>query len=332
MLDIRFSTLLDMNNIMNFIDNHWKKNHILSKDKNLFLYEYQDENIINFVIAIDDKNNIYGILGFVKSSNINSDIWLAMWKAVRHDNHPMLGVELLEYLRSSNKYNRLTCPGINIKVIPIYNYLGFYTDYLHQYVMINTNLKNFNILKIKDTKCPIKLDFIKNKKYSFKKIEINQLNFDFNDGDCIPHKDKAYFIKKYYNHPVYTYTVFGIYNEEVTTSLIVTREVVVGDSKILRIMDYLGNENDVIYISKYLYEIVVDNDYEYIDFMCYGFDDTILEKACFTKVNLESNDLIVPNYFSPFIQENIKINFMADTKKIDKIRICKADGDQDRPN
>ena len=173
MLDIRFSTLLDMNNIMNFIDNHWKKNHILSKDKNLFLYEYQDENIINFVIAIDDKNNIYGILGFIKSSNINSDIWLAMWKAVRHDNHPMLGVELLEYLRSSNKYNRLTCPGINIKVIPIYNYLGFYTDYLHQYVMINTNLKNFNILKIKDTKCPIKLDFIKNKKYSFKKIEIN---------------------------------------------------------------------------------------------------------------------------------------------------------------
>jgi hypothetical protein len=97
-------------------------------------------------------------------------------------------------------------------------------------------------------------------------------------------------------------------------------------------MDYLGNENDIIYISKYLYQIVIDNDYEYIDFMCYGFNDDNLKEACFTKINLESNDLIVPNYFSPFVQENIKINFMADTKELDKIRIFKADGDQDRPN
>jgi hypothetical protein len=97
-------------------------------------------------------------------------------------------------------------------------------------------------------------------------------------------------------------------------------------------MDYLGNDNDIIYISKYLYQIVIDNDYEYIDFMCYGFNDDNLKEACFTKINLESNDLIVPNYFSPFSQENIKINFMADTKEIDKIRIFKADGDQDRPS
>ena len=193
MLDIRFSTLLDMNNIMNFIDNHWKKNHILSKDKNLFLYEYQDENIINFVIAIDDKNNIYGILGFIKSSNINSDIWLAMWKAVRHDNHPMLGVELLEYLRSSNKYNRLTCPGINIKVIPIYNYLGFYTDSLNQFVIINNKIKTFNILKIKDAIYSRKLNFIENTKYSLTEIEENQLNFNFKN--VVVYSDLAKFLK-----------------------------------------------------------------------------------------------------------------------------------------
>ena len=333
MLEIKFAKLLDTDNIMKFIHNHWKNNHILSIDKDLFLYEYQDKDMINFVIATDYKNNIYGILGFIKSSNNNSDIWAAMWKAIKHDNHPMLGVELLEYLRNSSKYNKLTCSGINTNVIPIYNYLGFYTDYLHQYVMINTNLKNFNILKIKDAIYSRKLNFIENTKYSLTEIEENQLNFNFkNDNNSVPCKGKKYFVKRYYNHPIFKYTVFGIFKEEAISSVIVTREVVVGNSKVLRIMDYLGNENDIVYISKYLYRIVIDNDYEYIDFMCYGFNNDNLERACFTKINLESNDLIVPNYFSPFLQENIKINFMADTKEIDKLRICKADGDQDRPN
>ena len=66
--------------------------------------------------------------------------------------------------------------------------------------------------------------------------------------------------------------------------------------------------------------------------MCYGFNEETLSKAGFRKINLESEEIIAPNYFSPFIQENIKINFMADTKEINKLRICKADGDQDRPN
>ena len=66
--------------------------------------------------------------------------------------------------------------------------------------------------------------------------------------------------------------------------------------------------------------------------MCYGCNEETLSKAGFRKINLESEEIIAPNYFSPFIQENIKINFMADTIEINKLRICKADGDQDRPN
>ena len=58
MLEIRFAKLLDTDNIMKFIHSHWKENHILSRDKDLFLYDYQDNDMINFVIAIDNKNNI----------------------------------------------------------------------------------------------------------------------------------------------------------------------------------------------------------------------------------------------------------------------------------
>ena len=332
MLEIRFAKLLDTDNIMKFIHSHWKENHILSRDKDLFLYDYQDNDMINFVIAIDNKNNIYGILGFIKSSNSNSDIWAAMWKAIKHDAHPMLGIELLEYLRNANNYNRLTCVGINTNTIAIYHYLGIYTNHLNQYVIINKNIQKFNILKVEDIEFIKQINFIENTQYSLIKLEECELDFNFDSQDYIPHKDKDYFIKRYFNHPIYNYIVYGIYKEELLTSLIITREVAIDNSKILRVMDYLGDENDIVHVSKYIYQIVTNNSYEYIDFMCYGFDEKNLKKAGFKKVDLDSSNIIVPNYFSPFVQENIKIKFFADIKDISKIRICKADGDQDRPN
>ena len=332
MLDIRFAQAIDTDNIMKFIRNHWKKNHILSRDKDLFLYEYKDKDMINFVIAIDNKNNIYGILGFIKSSNSNSDIWAAVWKTIKHDSHPMLGIELIEYLRNSNKYNKLTCSGINPKTIAIYHYLGIYTNVLRQYIIINQNIQKFNILSIENDKFIRQANFIESSKYNLVKLKESELDFDFDIQELIPHKDKNYFIKRYFNHPIYIYDIYGIYKAKTLTALVVTREVSFENSKILRIMDYLGSEADMVYITKYLYQIVLDNEYEYIDFMCYGFDENILKKACFTKIDLNSKELIAPNYFTPFVQENITINFMADTKEIDKLRICKADGDQDRPS
>jgi len=332
MLDIRFAKTIDANKIMEFIHCHWKENHILSRDKDFFLYEYKDNDMINFVIAIDDKSNVYGILGFIKSSNSNSDIWTSMWKSIKHYQHPMLGLELLEFLRNSNKLSKVTSIGINTDTIPIYHYLGIYTNNLNQYIIINKNIHSFNILEVEDIKSIKKMIFLENSQYSLIKLKKCELDFDFDSQDYIPHKNKKYFIKRYYNHPIYNYTVYGVYTKKSLTSLIVTREVIVNDSKILRIMDFIGNEVDILYVSKYLYKIVVNNNYEYIDFMCFGFNDDNLEDACFTKINIESNSLIAPNYFSPLIKENININFMADTKELDKIRFCKADGDQDRPS
>ena len=271
-------------------------------------------------------------MGFIKSSNSNSDIWAAMWKAIKHDAHPMLGIELLEYLRNANNYNRLTCVGINTNTVAIYHYLGIYTNHLNQYVIINKNIQKFNILKVEDIEFIKQINFIENTQYSLIKLEECELDFNFDSQDYIPHKDKDYFIKRYFNHPIYNYIVYGIYKEELLTSLIITREVAIDNSKILRVMDYLGDENDIVHVSKYIYQIVTNNSYEYIDFMCYGFDEKNLKKAGFKKVDLDSSNIIVPNYFSPFVQENIKIKFFADIKDISKIRICKADGDQDRPN
>ena len=308
MLEIRLAKIEDADNIMKFIHNHWKENHILSRDKALFLYEYQDNDRINFIIAIDDKNNIYGILGFIKSSNNHSDVWAAMWKAIKHDDHPMLGIELLEYLRSANNYNRLTCVGINPETIPIYHYLDMYTNNLEQYIMVNNTIMDFEIVKVEDVGSIKNINFTEDSQYRFVKLKESELDFNFDAQEYIPYKDKSYFIKRYFNHPIYKYDTYGVYKEKLLTSVVVTREVTVGKRKILRIMDYLGNENDIAYVSKDIYQIIIDNGFEYVDFMVFGFDDKNLVKAGFTKINSESTEIIAPNYFSPFVQKNITRN------------------------
>ena len=44
---------------------------------------------------------------------------------------------------------------------------------------------------------------------------------------------------------------------------------------------------------------------------------------------MENDENVIPNYFAPFVQENVEIFFHAPNEEI---VFCKADGDQDRPN
>ena len=77
---ISIAYLDDTDEIMEFIDKEWKKGHILSKNKDFFLYEYSNKDALNFIISKRD-GVINGILGFLKSSSdINSTVWTTMWK------------------------------------------------------------------------------------------------------------------------------------------------------------------------------------------------------------------------------------------------------------
>ena len=53
MNEIRLANVNDINKIMRFINDNWKENHILSRDKDFFIYEHQGNNTINFVIYLE---------------------------------------------------------------------------------------------------------------------------------------------------------------------------------------------------------------------------------------------------------------------------------------
>ena len=75
-----------------------------------------------------------------------------------------------------------------------------------------------------------------------------------------------------------------------------------------RIVDFLGQEK---YLSNSVNQIIgllKDRQAEYIDFYQYGLNELALEKAFFRNKN-QNEGLIVPNYFEPFENRNIEINY-----------------------
>ena len=64
---IRFAKPEDAPRIMKFINEHWKKNHILARDEDFFRYFCFEGENLNFVIAEED-NRLMAILGFIPSA------------------------------------------------------------------------------------------------------------------------------------------------------------------------------------------------------------------------------------------------------------------------
>jgi len=317
--------------IIEFIKKNWKEDHILVKDKFLFDYMYKDgeDGKLNFILGIE-KEKIEAILGFEKyTTEENGDIFLEIWKSV---NNSMLGLKCLEYLL--DKFKISSC-GINLKTIPIYKFLDFKIGKLKHYYLLNDKIEKFNIARIEKKLQNIDCLNIKNGLegivIEFKSMEelLEKCNYN-NFKKYNFFKSIEYFNKIYFNHPYYKYEVIGIKNNfNEIESLIVLREIKIKESKCLRIIDFLGEETNLINIESWLKNKILKNNYEYVDFYEIGIKDEILLKIGF-KEKKENDNNIIPNYFEPFEQRNIEIYYATSCKE--KFRMFKGDGDQDRPS
>ena len=135
-------------------------------------------------------------------------------------------------------------------------------------------------------------------------------------------------MNRYAKHPIYKYKFYGIYNQQELISILVARFVNVKDRMVIRIVDALGKLQGSLYES--FQEILHDTGAEYIDFMNYGIDKSVFYKMGFRELDLEG-DLIIPNYFEPFEQCNVKID-IAWKADYGSYVAFKGDSDQDRPN
>ena len=323
---IKLCAKKDLNQLMFFIGKFWKKKHILAKNKKFFNWQFYNSitKKYNFLICIKNKK-IVGCLGFIPNSQYskflkgNDTYWLVNWLTIKNSSNSL---SLLS--RIFKKSNMIGTTGNSQKTGVILKKLGFKTGYLNHWYFINSNKRKFNLVK---SKISFKNRSKKNIDYHIKKIsQLKKLNEVIIKNS---NKDFIFFINRYFKHPIYKYEFYGIFHDKKLKSFFVTRICSFKKNYAIRIVDYMGNLNNFYNLHAELIKLLESKNAEYIDFYEYGA--SINRKNFPFKLNNFKKEIIVPNYYEPFVKKNIKIRF-AYMENLRKLKIFKGDCDQDRPS
>ena len=323
---------IDKESLVSYIDQFWQKNHILVINQDLFNWQHLNNSFYNFYV-FKSENNICGIIGFIPTNQYdttlikNKDYFGAIW-SVNKRAPPAAGHFLMKKLISSETPDFIGFVGISEQAKFFYKKWGLDINSLNHYFIINRSLKKFKILK---TKLSENTD-LNIKESSFTLIKINNLSQLKLTHRYKPKKTIRYLINRYQKHPVYKYCFYGIKDKRNTThAIFVIRKQNYMGSSCLRIIDIYGNVQSIGSLKVQFENLLSLEGAEYIDVLNYGISKEKFNKLGFSKLDLFSDNIIVPNFFHPFIQENREVEFSYMSKYEDFV-IFRGDGDQDRPS
>lgn len=330
-MQIRLAEYAEKKAILDFINVNWQENHVFVRWPELFDDYHKNDNLINYLIAIED-GKIYGVCGFIYANHEKQpDVWVALWKVIPSGS-PSLGMDIINSLKSILNYRVLSCCGIKKEVKKIYEFLGFQTGTLKHFYRLNNNCE-YHIAAVYDNTQP---DYTVSDDVELVQILSEDefrgiVKYERDVFHMVqPWKDRNYLIKKYFHNIAYKYLVYAIRTSQgEVDAVFVIKIVEANDSKAMRIVDFLGDESILELCGKALEQIMINHNCEYIDFYEYGISDSVLRKLGMRERD-ENDKNIIPNYFEPFEQKNIDIHFF--TSQTADFRMFKADGDQERPN
>ena len=327
---IRFAKTEDIPDIMGFIDSHWKKGHILAVSMEHVLFQHQYGHEISYIVSVDENAAINGILGYIPYGENNRDVMTAMWKVI-HTEDPMLGMRLLQFLMQQGDVRIMACPGINAGTIGIYRYLGYQTGEMNHWYRLRPGA-DYQIASILDSS--IHGHVLEQGRFYLERYkQFGQLEESFSFETYTkerfkPFKEKAYICRRYFEHPTYLYEVYGVTDGTSKAELLlIFRREPYHSSIALRLVDCIGKYDLLEYVTSSIDDLLVETDAEYVDLYEAGLSSTLLLRAGWRNVQDGTN--IIPNYFSPFVRENISIYYFSTEPNI---VLFKGDGDQDRPN
>ncbi len=325
----------DVPALRQFIDEHWRRGHVLSVSGELLRWAHLDpiRNRLNFVCG-KMNGELAGVLGFVPASHFDAelpyarDLWLALWKVRADIKLPGLGVAQLEYLRRELSPQNIYAVGINEQVAArIYPLLGFELINLDHFYRANAEKKSYDLLSGG-------IEFHDFARYPDVSVRIPVDDLDaFRDvieiDGIIPRKSVEYVRNRYQRHPFYHYDLLGVWRNDRPAALIVARNASAGSATAVRIVDLFGHDDDLLYIGPAIDKLILDADAEYADLYCHGYNADNLRVAGLVK---KSQDTIVPNYFEPFERSNVPIHCAVMKADGGALRLVRGDSDQDRPN
>lgn len=332
--NFRLAHIEDVDKIMSFIKSNWREGHILANNKEFFLYEHGNESNINFIICEEKSTGtmvgMHGFIPYSDSCNENYHVCGVLTMVSGENLMPMLGVELIKRFIEITNYKTYCGIGTNSKtMVPIAERLfRRVTGIMQHYYMIN-DLSEYKVAVIENKKyfLPISQNMV-----VLQKIEdINQCNSTFNFEKKyyrLPYKSKAYIDKRYFHHPIYRYHKWKVLCNDEMKGLLIAKVITINERKIMRIIDFIGDISAFKHIGESLKSMLIEEKYEYIDCFSNGLDQRDMEEAGFALIE-KGDKNIIPNYFEPFVHENIEIWFESSEKDM---VLFKGDADADRPN
>ena len=342
--DIRFAHETEGKALGEFLNSHWRENHIFSSCQKLLDWQHlnREHRRYNFVVGISrQSNNIHGVLGFIPIGQFDPDIdigmhcWLAIWKVREDARGHKLGRRLLSYLINVIKPQVLSTVSASEMTLPMYRAMGFQTGRLRHYFICHPDKHEFNLIMINQSNKPYSRLVSANPKISLKSVLEDEIRLNLSScffaPEDLPHKTPNYLINRYLKHPLYQYHIYAIQDATTPIGIVVIRVCIYGNDKAIRIVDFIGPSASLRGLSDHWISLLRLYNAEYNDFYNVGICEQDLLASGFTQRE-DVDEVVIPNYFEPFSRTNVEIEYMIDVPAGTKYRIVKGDSDQDRPN
>ena len=325
----RLATPKDLAAIQAFIKENWSSEHIFVVDNAFFRYEMCTDDVPNFVVS-EISGKIVGLVGFIYNQDelADSEIFLVMFRVLKVEGSPALGIELIKYIQGLTRRGVHTV-GANNRVLVYYRFLGFKTGYLRHYYWLSNDRsarEDFS-LKNETVDCSFNMKPIKEKSLA---VEISQddiVSIVNNVDVAALHthiKSKSFFLKRFAAHPIYNYKFFRMPRFR---DIIVIREANANSHRVWRIVDFYGADKNFPTLCAELLKLAQSQSIAFVDLYVSGITDTEVRKSGLSSI---SNNFVIPNYLEPLVMKNISISYV--TSHPHEPIFFRGDCDQDRPS
>jgi hypothetical protein len=315
--------------LMGFIDRHWRKGHILASEQAVLDWYYRTDKGYNFILAQRD-GEIFAVLGYIDTDRFytqkptQSELWLALWSVRDDSGIPGLGLRLISTLKKLFPQRPVSVLGLSETASKIYKLLGYEVKTLDQLFIYNQHIDSYKLLQgsLPDYHC---------KPFSGEISIIDDVETLNTDAcqilDC-RQRGAEYFIQRYLRNPFMNYQLFRIRVEK-KIGYAIGRVVTAEGARALRLVDFYG-ELQLLGQALSWFELhIQDAHIEYMDIYLSSAQTATLQEYGFLNRSNCGADLVVPNYFDPFVAEN---SYLQCAMEIGGGTVFKADGDQERPN
>jgi|GEM_PF-2115978 len=334
--------------LMQAVDRLWVQGHVLSYDSHMLRWQYASrakDDTIHFVFARRSSDNeIVGFMGFIHNSIFDPALapresgylFGALWIVDDAYKGQAIGKNLFKTMQDTidGPYGAF---GINDEIAKLYKKIGYELGSMQQYFILNDQLPVHHLIDPGSTPSPppAALQDIGYRVQELYESDILQQQDDINGlqpADVVPKKTALYLIKRYLRHPVYRYHAWALYRDKHLQTMVITRSCYAPEGKAERVVDILGSEAHIPAVASFLYERICETGAEYADVIHSGIDADTFHGAGFGQVDHSSDDVVVPNYFEPFVKKNVHLRFACEAIPDTRRWLFKGDSDQDRPN